>query len=146
MDHVVAPPHLMADRYLPPVVSRVLMTPKLMDIGEQLPYTSFSEHLIDVPAATFAQLIDGQRDGIETMLASAVAYGAADFEIRQADAGQNARTAYDAEIARLVSLKAVNPAVRPEEIDYLREAQKQTLTAIADAVLRTAAVPVIDAA
>ncbi|MCH2568310.1 MAG: RNA polymerase-associated protein RapA [Pseudomonadales bacterium] len=146
VDHVVAPPHLMADRYLPPVVSRVLMTPKLMDIGEQLPYTSFSEHLIDVPAATFARLIDGQRDGIETMLASAVDFGAADFEIRQADAGQNARTAYDAEIARLVSLKAVNPAVRTEEIDYLREAQKQTLTAIADAVLRTDAVRVIVAA
>ncbi len=146
VDHVVAPPHLMADRYLPPVVSRVLMTPKLMDIGAQLPYTSFGEYLIDVPAATFARLIDGQRDGIETMLASAVDFGAADFEIRQADAGQNARTAYDAEIARLVSLKAVNPAVRPEEIDYLREAQKQTLTAIADAVLRTDAVRVIVAA
>ena len=80
------------------------------------------------------------------MLASAVDFGAADFEIRQADAGHNARTAYDAEIARLVSLKAVNPAVRTEEIDYLREAQKQTLTAIADAVLRTDAVRVIVAA
>ena len=146
VDDVVAPPHLMADRYLPPVVSRVLITPNLTEIGEQLPYTSFAEHLLDVPPSTFARLIDGQRVGIEKMLARAIEFGALAFKARQDQATRVAGTEYDTEIDRLVSLQAVNPAVRTEEIDYFRETREQTLAAIADAGLRVDAVRVIIAA
>ena len=73
-------------------------------------------------------------------------FGAPAFENRQELATQVAGTHYDTEIDRLVSLQAVNPAVRTEEIDYLRETREQTLTAIADAVLRVDAVRVIVAA
>ena len=68
------------------------------------------------------------------------------FKARQDQATRVAGTEYDTEIDRLVSLQAVNPAVRTEEIDYFRETREQTLAAIADAGLRVDAVRVIIAA
>ncbi|MDZ7685803.1 MAG: hypothetical protein U5O39_13000 [Gammaproteobacteria bacterium] len=72
--HVVdclAPAELNVDRFLPPQVLRDVIAPSLASVTEQLPWTGFEEHLLEVQADALHRSPDSQREGIGQTLARA---------------------------------------------------------------------------
>ena len=142
----VAPAELNVDRFLPPLVLRSLISPNLLDVADQLAYTDFAQQLLQVDTAVLHKLLDSQMEGIRKMLDAARSTATHQLEALKQSAHDSAKVAFDQEIARLRALRAVNRAIRPEEIDHLTATRDASLEAIASAVVRLDAVRVIVAA
>ena len=142
----IAAAELNVDRFLPPLVLRSLISPNLSDVSDQLAYTDFTQQLLQVETTVLHKLLDSQMEGIRKMLDAARSTATAQLEELRQAAHNVARLAFDQEITRLSALRAVNLAIRPEEIDHLTATRDASLEAIASAVVRLDAVRVIVAA
>ena len=97
----------------------------------------------DVPSTTALKVVTRMREQI-TALADHAAHLA---EVRQ-EALVNAAltgmtTQFDAEVARLTRLAAVNPNIRPEEVAHLTETREQLARYLRGAQLKLDAVRVV---
>lgn len=139
----VAPAELMADRFLPPKVLRSVITPNLEDVAHLFPWQDFSAERVDIPPSTFHQIIDTQLQGLKRMLEKARENATTKLAASRGNARDRmARTVND-EIARLEALRAVNPLVRPEELEYLQVTRDGLRAAIDQADVRLDALRVI---
>lgn len=141
----IAPAALGADQYLPPRVIRSLMTPELKDLSDQVPFTAWQQNM-DIPQDAISKIVAQQEDGLRGMLAAAESAAAAKFEPMKADADESMRRQLQAEIQRMEALAEVNPNVRQEETQFLREALDALTSAIASSRVALEAVRVIIAA
>jgi ATP-dependent helicase HepA len=139
----VAPPMLQIDRFLPPTVLRSLIDPNLRDLSARVPYRSFQDLAVKVPAATRRQILDSQAPLIEQMIAAARSAGSARLDELALAARQLAAAELAGESERLVSLRKVNPSVRVEEIEHVRAMAESIDQLIATAELRLDALRVI---
>lgn len=142
----VAPGDLDVDRYLPPRVLRCVIAPNLTDIAGQFPYSDFASEVLQVNADALHKLLDSQMEGVRKMLDAARTSATRQLEGLRTTAHTNAELAFDHEIARLTALRAVNKAIRPEEIAHLNAAKAASLAAIDKAAARLEAIRVIIAA
>ncbi len=142
----VAPTGLSADRFLPPLVIRSLISPRQEEIGEMLPYTGFDDMVLEVHEDALQQLLASQSAPIRQMLGSASDHACRRLDQLRQEAVDQSRHKFDNEIARLQSLRVVNPAIRPEEIEHLIGAREATLRVIGDAGVRLDAIRIIVAA
>ncbi|MEO8500283.1 MAG: helicase-related protein [Vicinamibacteria bacterium] len=121
----VAPSPLHVDRFLPPTPLRVLMDHRGEDVSDEIGPTALASLL--KRGDPFALQQPKIREGLLPALlrqAHDVAFGRAPGLVAKARAEMAAQL--DHEIERLRMLRAVNPAVRAEEIDLLVE-QKTAL-------------------
>ncbi len=139
----LAPISLGVDHFLPPAVLRDLIAPNLASVTAQLEYTDFRDVMIDVQFSSLAPLLESQRDGIHKMLAQAAKNAAESLAVISEQARADAARRIDNELARLRALQAVNPSIRPEEIEYREATRDLVLEAIDQADVRLDAIRVI---
>ena len=139
----VAPAELDIERFMPPQVLRDVVAPNLQSVAEQLPWTDFTEDVLEVDNNALHRLLDSQREGLQKMMAAARERAEAEAEAAIRRALDASSRAYRIEIDRLRALAAVNPSVRSEEIDYLEVAMEGVRRAIEDASVRLDAIRVI---
>jgi ATP-dependent helicase HepA len=143
--HCIAPAEIMADRYLPPLVIRSLITPELDDISDSLEFNEFENNL-SIPAATLHSILDSQASGLREMLAQAQTLAGERLKKLVRSAMLRMTTGMDMEINRLKQLRKVNDSVRPEELEFLNLRKDRLAGAIEDTQMRMDAIRVIVAA
>ena len=142
----VAPAYLMADRFLPPAVIRVVIEPNFADISDTLAWTDFDAEQLSVSTGALQGILESQRAGIKSMLEAAKRQARTQCQALRESARARAETLLDVEIKRLTALKGLNDNVRPEEISHLLETRRLTLEAIDQADIRLDSIRVIVAA
>jgi ATP-dependent helicase HepA len=129
---LVAPPRLDADRFLPPLPSTIAVDSRLQRREDFVP----NERAVH-RAADRQQDISNMRKVLNAlvppMLERARAEGEAQCAQLAAEAAAVADATLGAEIQRLEALAHVNPAVRPEEIERLREERAALLALLPQA-------------
>ena len=141
-----APVRLMADRYLPPTVIRLVIEPGKKDVSARLPWTDFENMRLDVSVGALHGILESQRDAIKQMLEAARELAVVQCEQLRLIASERAATVLTAELERLTALQRVNDTVRPEEVLYLQETRSLLLAAIQRADVRLDGIRVIVAA
>jgi len=142
----IAPAILQADRYLPPSVVRIVITPALQNIASRFPFQDFVQETLEVPTATLNQILDSQLSGIKDMLEKAKSEANEHLKGIQEIAATRTSDAMDMEYQRLKALQAVNPNVREEELSHLKLTKESLQAAISAADMRLEAIRVIVAA
>lgn len=139
----VAPPHLHADRFLPPTPLRVLVDASGADQSKAIPRSSYVRHLRADEPRGLLNLVPFREDALPRMLARAHRYASRRIPATVERALTAMASDLDAELQRLEALRQINPAVRETELEQLR-AQKTALEdALSGARVRLDAVRVI---
>jgi len=126
----LAPPHLHADRFLPPTPLRILVNHKKELISLDLPV---------LKKALPYKLLDNPKIGreiIPAMLDAARSFAVEQAQLVITEANGTMKQQLQFEIDRLKSLCEVNNHVRPEEIDLVREQLVQLANVIAKSRVR----------
>lgn len=110
---------LQLHRFLPPTVIRTLIDHNLNNLADKVDFDGLNSQLQKLKIATARKVVKAQRESILKTLNKAEDYA----RIRAADiineACQQLTQSVTREIRRLVALKAVNPNIRDEEIEFL---------------------------
>lgn len=116
-----AAPHLQIGRFMPPAPIRVLIDTKLRDLSAQIPHDSLAEIPQNIDNMHIMAFINSQQKHINKMLAGAEKQAAETLQLLIKDADLAMLGTLGAEIKRLARLKKLNPSVREEEIEHLKE-------------------------
>jgi ATP-dependent helicase HepA len=138
-----APPELQLGRYLPPTPIRLLLEKTGKNLGPNVPFDNFNRQLKPVGRQTAAKLVGALQSTIHPLIAKAEAYATAQLAQIQQDAQHKMTEALQAQINRLTALRAINPAVRPEEIAHVEQMQRELTDYIGKARLKFDAIRVI---
>lgn len=141
--HCPAPAELQLFRYMPQSLLRVLLDDKGKDLSNVLGITQLSKLLQKVPRNNAQDLVRHARPTLTTMVQKAEEI----TQARQAELIAEAQTKVgeqlNAELARMKALKAVNPNVRQEEIDYLAQRLAASQHFLSQATIRLDALRVV---
>ncbi len=116
-----APAELQVGRFLPPTPVRVLIDQNKKDLTEALDYSALIETGINFDKTRIVAFINNQRNHISQMLQVAEHKAKDDMQRLIADATRNMLASQTHEIKRLARLKKVNPTIKPEEIEHLKD-------------------------
>jgi ATP-dependent helicase HepA len=130
-----APKRLQLRRYLPLSPQRIVLDGNGRELSALLAPEKLNALVEKLPRATAAKVVRTLQGEIETRLRGAEDIASAHFEREKAAATERLQQALDGEIARLTALRAVNPAVREDEIAALREDRDEALEAMQGAAL-----------
>ena len=128
-----APAYLGVHRYLPLSPERLLLDARGRDLSKLLSHESLNERFEKLPRAAAVQIVRRLRDEIETRLDEAQTRADTLVAAQRDAATANYRAYLGAEIERLVALKALNPALREEEIAGLKTRLDRGVDALAQA-------------
>jgi ATP-dependent helicase HepA len=116
-----APGGLQVGRFLPPTPVRVLIDQNNKDLTDAVDHFSLIEAGITFDKGKIVTFINHQRDLIAHMLTTAEKRAKDDMQRLIAEATGSMLASLRAEIKRLVRLKKVNPMIRAEEIEHLKD-------------------------
>ncbi|ESE39748.1 RNA polymerase-associated protein RapA [Shewanella decolorationis] len=119
-------------RYLPPTPIRVLLDKNGNDLSAKVDYTSFDKQLSAVNRHIGSKLVTASQPILHPLFAKGEEYAQAAVNELVAQAREKMTSQLTSELDRLESLKAVNPNIREEELEYLRN-QMQELSTYLDA-------------
>ncbi|MGL4578924.1 MAG: RNA polymerase-associated protein RapA [Shewanella xiamenensis] len=119
-------------RYLPPTPIRVLLDKNGNDLSAKVDYTSFDKQLSAVNRHIGSKLVTASQPILHPLFAKGEEYAQAAVNELVAQAREKMTSQLTGELDRLESLKAVNPNIREEELEYLRN-QMQELSTYLDA-------------
>lgn len=119
-------------RYLPPTPIRVLLDKNGNDLSAKVDYTSFDKQLSAVNRHIGSKLVTASQPILHPLFAKGEEYAQAAVNELVAQAREKMTSQLTGELDRLESLKAVNPNIREEELEYLRN-QIQELSTYLDA-------------
>jgi ATP-dependent helicase HepA len=138
-----APKRLHAGRFLPPTLVRVLLDEQAKDLSGALPHELLVEKHRPVERALAAQVVKQRQGQIEQLLTQAEGVVEQQARVAVVDSTARMEKGYGSELERLLALQRVNPNVRQEEIDALREESQTLLHHIHSARLRLDAVRIL---
>ena len=127
---------LQLDRYLPATPIRCLIDPGFNDLSEKVAFDTLNAQLQPLKRGVAKKLVNAQRAPFLAMLDKAEGYSKDRVQPIVNQACQNLLTDVTEEIKRLAALKVVNPNVRGEEIEYLKNRAALGHQALQKAVLR----------
>lgn len=133
---VVAPPHLHADRFLPPTPIRVLVDHQRQDLSLELPRAAYAGALQETAATALLEQPGFRETLLPRMIATAQSLARQKLPERIARARKAMTARLGPEQARLEALQKINPAVRPEEINLLARQREELDQHLAKARLR----------
>jgi ATP-dependent helicase HepA len=116
--HCPAPENLQLSRYLPLAPLRLLMDLNGKDLSAALPHDRLNELCSNIRRRTAQAVVPQVRAEVETMIDHAETAAAAQLPQLQSQALEGLQGLIQPEIDRLRALKAFNPAIRDEEIDF----------------------------
>ncbi|PHY61152.1 RNA polymerase-associated protein RapA [Shewanella xiamenensis] len=119
-------------RYLPPTPIRILLDKNGNDLSAKVDYTSFDKQLSAVNRHIGSKLVTASQPILHPLFAKGEEYAQVAVNELVAQAREKMTSQLTGELERLESLKAVNPNIREEELEYLRN-QMQELSTYLDA-------------
>ncbi|MDG9924854.1 MULTISPECIES: RNA polymerase-associated protein RapA [unclassified Pseudomonas] len=143
VSEVVAPKALQLSRFLPPVALRSLLDPNGNDLASKVAFDTLNDQLETVPRASANKFVQAQRDVLAKQINASEAKVQPRHAARVDEARQRFTATLDEEIARMTALQAVNPTVRPAEIEALRKQRESGLSYLDKAALRLEAIRVL---
>ncbi|RLV60926.1 RNA polymerase-associated protein RapA [Parashewanella curva] len=108
-------------RYLPPTPIRVLLDKNGNDLSSKVDYDSFDQQLSAVNRHIGSKLVTASQAQIAPLLPKAEQVAQVALETLVTEARETMIQKISAELTRLESLKAVNPNIREDELDYLKD-------------------------
>jgi len=127
---------LQLDRYLPATPIRCLIDPGFNDLSEKVAFETLNAQLQPLKRGVAKKLVNAQRAPFLAMLDKAEGYAKDRVQPIVVEACQSLLGDVTEEIKRLAALKAVNPNVRGEEIEYLKNRAALGHQALQKATLR----------
>ncbi|MDO9169540.1 MAG: RNA polymerase-associated protein RapA [Methylobacter sp.] len=116
-----APAELQIGRFLPPTPIRVLIDQYQKDVSADIEHRDLVEAGIKFDKHRIIAFLNSQRPHIITILSVAEKKAKADMQALVDQATQAMLESLSNEIKRLVRLKKVNPSIRTEEIEQLKD-------------------------
>ena len=136
----IAPTAWQLDRFLPSATIRTLVNLEGKDMASVMAHKKLSMLLQRVPVDRIPALINQAREPIEQLLAHAGKAAHEQLPAMVSTARQNLQQEQQKEIERLRALSEVNPAIRPEEVEYLESVTADMQAAIEQTDLQLDAV------
>ena len=116
-----APVEMQIGRFLPPTPIRILIDQNLKDVSQLIEHRSLIENRTHFDQQKIIAFINNQRDHIINILKKAEQQAQEKLESISRQAAQTMLEALTGEIKRLVQLKKVNPSIKSEEIEHLKD-------------------------
>jgi ATP-dependent helicase HepA len=138
-----APTVLQLFRYLPCITVRVLMDQKGTQLGKVLSHDKLNQLIKRVPKGTARELIRHAQPELVPMIKNAEESVAPQQQQLIDEAMQCMQEQQSNELQRLEALSAVNPNIRQQEIDFLREETKSLAQYLQTAQLKLDALRVV---
>jgi ATP-dependent helicase HepA len=127
-------------------VVRLLVTPPGEDLADKYDVAQLQVLPVDLGKQTISQIISSQQEVIRRMLHQTEKHTARRLSVLITQATDKMETELEQELQRLTALQRVNPNVRQDEIDALREKMQQLRHHLHTARLHQDAVRLIIAA
>ena len=118
-------------RYLPPTPIRVLLDKNGNNLSDKVDYDSFDKQLSAVNRHIASKLVNASQPLLYPLFPKAEEFAQAALDDLLVQARAKMTTQLTGELERLEALKAVNPNIRDEELEYLRT-QMQELNGYLD--------------
>jgi len=118
-----APPHLQLGRYLPTTPIRILVDKNGNNLAAKVGENLLDKQLTPVKKQMALQLIKALKSQISPLVAQAEIHGEKEVTSIQEKSRIAMQTKLSAEQQRLTALKAINPSVRQQEIDFISHQQ-----------------------
>jgi ATP-dependent helicase HepA len=115
----VAPKNLQLDRFLPLWPLRLLVDARGKNLADLVPHERLNNLIEKVKKSTALAIIKQVGTEVEAKIALASTQAETQLQEILRNAEQNMRADLGAEFDRLCALRAVNPSIRQEELDYL---------------------------
>lgn len=131
-----APRNLQAGRFLPPTLIHAVIDQNGTNQSELLTPESITQHTHHLDKNILRKLIRPLRPRIQGMLQQGESYAQAAASELIPNAINRMAATHDLEIERMESLQEVNPNIKPEEIDIMREHKSQLEIHIASSKIR----------
>jgi len=141
--HCPAPESLQLSRYLPVSPLRLLVDVNGKELSKALPHDQLNKLSSNIRRRTAQAIVPQIRPQVETMVDHAERLSEPHLEPLKQEALKRLDDSFGPEIRRLEALKAVNPAIRDEEIDYFRSQLDAARDAINHASLALEGIRVI---
>ncbi|MDO9105696.1 MAG: RNA polymerase-associated protein RapA [Methylovulum sp.] len=116
-----APAELQLGRFLPPTPIRVLIDQHQKDVSDIIAHGDLRETGANFDKHQIIAFLNHQRQPLNGLLAIAGQKARTVMQVLAEDAAEHMLEALTAEIKRLNRLKKVNPAIKPEEIEQLKD-------------------------
>lgn len=138
-----SPGKLQLGRFLPTTPIRVLVDKNGNNLADKVGEAVLDQQLSPVKKQIALQLVKALRDQIAPLVDKAEAHAQEDVAALMAKAEETMKTSLTEEHERLSALKAINPSVRQEELDFIELQQKELSHYINHAQLKFEAVRLI---
>ncbi|MCQ8103601.1 RNA polymerase-associated protein RapA [Methylomonas sp. SURF-2] len=135
-----APAELRIGRFLPPTPLRVLIDQNKKDLTAAISHDSMLDTRESVDREQIGQFLNSQRPHIQEMINVGEQKAKALMRGLITESGNQMIAAFTGEIKRMVRLKKINPAIKDQEIQQLKEMTMLAHESIQDAQLRLDAV------
>ncbi|WP_087113029.1 RNA polymerase-associated protein RapA [Parendozoicomonas haliclonae] len=135
--------NLQLQRFLPPTVLRTLIDPALNNLDAKVPFASLDAQLQKLKTSTARKVVKSQREAVIKMTKAAENHAKGQVADIVNTACQNLMNSITQEIRRLAALKAVNPNIRDEEIEFLKQQAAMGYQQLQKAQLRLDAIRLI---
>ncbi|MCL2918512.1 RNA polymerase-associated protein RapA [Shewanella litorisediminis] len=112
-------------RYLPPTPVRVLLDKNGNNLSDKVDYDNFDKQLSGVNRHIASKLVNASQTILHPLFAKGEEFAGEALEILTRDARARMETQLGAELSRLEALKAVNPSIREEELEHLRQMMQE---------------------
>jgi ATP-dependent helicase HepA len=135
-----APAQYQLGKYLPATPIRILLDKNGNDLSTKVAFDTFNQQLSPVNRHIGSKLVGASQTAIHPLITASKAIAEQKMNPMVEAAKDKARMALDGELARLESLKAVNPSIRDDELAFLREQRDALQDYISKAQLKLDAI------
>src|SRR5699024_12581958 len=125
--HCPAPQYLQVERFLPSTVLRCLLNANGQDMSAAVNHEQLSAQCFKADRGLARRIVESQQDVLANVLEKNQAVVLPQAEALKEKALAAMQAHQQEEIQRLAALQEINPAVRPEEVEFLRQ-QTRALT------------------
>ena len=130
-------------RFLPTTPVRLLLDKNGNDLAANVAFDTFNQQLNAVGKQTASKLASALQSSVHPMIETANKLAQSQLDTLKQSAKESVNTNLDDELARLKSLKQLNPNVREDELFYLEKQKSQLLEHVEKAELKLDAIRLI---
>ena len=135
-----APAELQLGRFLPPTPIRILLDQAKKDLTDRVDHDKLLETSDNLDKGQISQFLNSQRQHIVEMLKVAEQQATIRMQKLITESSNRMIASLTSEIKRLVRLKKINPAIKDQEIEQLKEMVLLSHESIQEAQLRLDAI------
>ena len=135
-----APAYLQIGRFLPPTPIRILIDQNQQNVSDEIAHDELIETPDQLNKQQISQFLNSQKRLISQMLTQAEEQAQHKMQHLVADSNKAMIASLSAEIKRLVRLKKINPGIKEEEIEQLKDVTMLLHENINDAQLKLDAI------